>query len=294
MKVGEGILILLERAGIDVTDTKYKEVAGLSSEIPDEFATVIEGMLTPVEAEKWAKNDPNVKKHYVSQAYNGIDANIHDAIEELGLSDEEANTIRNEKSTGKKQILLLAAAKKIAATPSKKGSDEYEAAKLQIGELNKTVLKYKEDIEKTVKEKDQFHKNYVLDSKTQQYFDSQKWSENYPASVRGDLAKIAFDKELDKIGAIRVLGANGEIQLMQKNNPDQELFLNHKNVTFTDIAAKVMAENKFLAVSSQTDPNTPTSNANSGTAASSPSNTSKPLSSFAASLEKSQQDQGLR
>lgn len=294
MKVGEAILGLLERAGHDTTDAKYKEIAGLSSEVPDEFAASIEGMLTPVEAEKWAKNDPSVKKHYFSQAYNGIDANINDAIEELGLSDEVASAIRNEKSTGKKQTLLIDAAKKIVSTPSKKGSEEWEAAKTQISELNKSVLKHKEEMENKLREKDQYHKDYVLNSKAQSYFDSQKWSESYPASVRGDLAKIAFDKKLDKLGAIKVLGEDGEIHLMQKNNPDQLFYLNNKNVTFTEIAAEIMAENKFLAVSAPVDPNTPTPNANSGTASNPQSNTSKPMSTFAASLEQSQKDQGLR
>lgn len=293
MKVGEAMLSLLERAGIDTTDIKYKEIAALSSEVPEEFATQIEGMLTPAEAEKWAKNDPQVKKHYFSQAYNGIDANINDAIEDLGLSEEEAQAIRNEKSTGKKQILLLAAAKKVAATPSKKGSDEYEAAKLQIGELNKSVLKYKEELEIKLREKDQYHKDYVLNSKAQSFFDSQKWSENYPPSVRGDLAKIAFDKKLEKLGAIKVLGEDGEIHLMQKNNPDQLFYLNNKNVTFTEIAAEIMAENKFLAVSTPIDPNTLTPNANSGTASNQQSNTSKRPSNLSQALQNSMKDQGL-
>lgn len=262
MKAGEYLMAILERAGIDTTDPSFKDIAAITTAIPTVGEEALNSLMNTKEATEWAKNHDDIKKHYHAQLYKGMDSTIHKVAEEIGLDDAKMELLKAELSTGKKQQLLakmlheeLIEAKKVSKSPS--ADKDLEAKyKSEIEKLNAIVNQTKTDYESKLSEKDSHHHNYVLNSKMESVLNSQKWSENYPADMRGTLGKLAVEKELQKLGAKAVLDSEGNIKFVKSDSPDLEYFdTSNKKITFEQIAAKTLAENKFLAASTQI-PNT--------------------------------------
>ncbi len=293
MKTGELLLSLLENAGMDVSDASLKDIASITTTIPDSALPILQSMMTAEQAIPWAKNNGEVKKHFFAQAYRGIDANIHETADNAGLDEATVQAIRSEKNTGQKQILLANALKDQLSTlkdnkpaGGKEVQDQYKA---EIDKLQKMIGDTKAEYEGKLSEKDSFHKGFVLNSKIDSVLGQQKWSENYPVEMRSQLGKLAIENKLKNIGATAILDESGEIKFVRIDNPELEYFDNtNKKITFTSLAAQTLAENKFLAASTPT-PNTPITN----TAAASSPKTSTIPSSTRTALSESLKDQGL-
>jgi len=254
---------VLERAGIDTTDPSFKDIASITTQIPSVGEEALNSLMNANEAISWAKNNAEIKKHFVAQAFNGFDKTIAMTAENSGLDESQIAQLNAEKNTGKKQEMLISFLnEKIESAKSgQKGAktEEIEAKyKAEIEKLNATVNQTKTDYESKLAEKDSHHHSYVLNSKMDSVLNSQKWSENYPADMRGTLGRLAVEKELQKLGAKPVLDADGNIKFVKSDSPDLEYFdTSNKKITFEQIAARTLAENKFLAASTQT-PNTHT------------------------------------
>lgn len=257
--VGEFIAELCKKNGIEETDPRITALVGLSIQIPTDVEQSICGLMSASEAESWAKNQPAIKNHFYALAYNGIDKNMTDKLDSFEFDQETTDKIKGEKSTGKKQELLLAALevrlKEVKKAPAGKNDDVQKDA--EIKSLNDSIRQMKELHNNELKNKDAQFSDFKLNNKIDGFLSSQKWSDNYPIELRGDVGRLAVNRHLQKIGATTILGDDGQIKLMRSDNPTMEYFdSSNKNPKFDEIAALVMAENKFLAVSTQSSQNT--------------------------------------
>lgn len=104
----------------------------LSAEIPDDIATSLDNNLLTIAAA--TNNHPQVKKVYFAQAYNGLDAEIENAMTEFALSEEEKAEIKGEQSSTKKAVAL---ARKIKELEGKKADPgKTDTLKTQVTELH--------------------------------------------------------------------------------------------------------------------------------------------------------------
>jgi hypothetical protein len=290
---------LAKKAGVNHLDANLKEILALQTPVPDEVAEALYGLMNPQEAEAWGKGHVGLKSHYTAQAYNGWDRKLLDSAEAMGFSDEEKEQLRNEKNTGKKQDLYnefvklrLDEAIKASTAAGKKGDDE--AVKKWEEQHNKVTAQFskmKEDYENQLRQKDQSFYSYKVDSKYNEVLVAQKWSENYPVAMRTKIGRMAIDEELNKLGAMLVLGDNGEEKLVRKDNPEMPYFdSSNKNPKFAEFATKVLSENKFLAVSTPT-PNNPIAVPPVATGVTSQQNTNKRPNPINSLLQQSLKDQ---
>ncbi len=297
-KAGEVFAELAKRAGLQHTSDNLKEILALTTPIPDEVEQALNSLMNAQEAESWAKGQSSVKNHFTAQAYNGWDKKLIESADKLGFTDEEKDRINGERNTGKRQDIYneilenrIAEAKKDQTGAKKAGDADAEAKiKKEIDELRAALRAKDEEKEKIISEKDSHFKEYVRNAKIDSVLNSQKWSENYPAELRTDMGRIAINKHLEKEGAQISLDEKGEIKLVRLDNPELPYFDNsNKNPNFAQLAAKVLADNKFLAVSTQTA-NTNTKIpviASNG----SQSNTNKRSNSVSSLLQQSLKDQ---
>jgi hypothetical protein len=264
-RLGEVILNLVKKTGFPHTDANLKEIAALTTPVPDEVEEALSSLMNNQEAEAWAKGQVSIKNHYTAQAYNGIDKNIISNAEKFGFSEDEIEQLKAERNTGKKQDMFTAIlnsrleeAKKNAATAKKDKDPELEAKFIEEQkQLRSQLNKQKEEHENALKAKDQEIYNFKKNSRISSVLNSQKWSDNYPEHLRNELGLLAIQKKLEKEGATLALDEKDEIKIVRADNPDMPYFdSSNKIPNFTEFATKTLSENKFLAVSTPVQPNT--------------------------------------
>ncbi len=245
-KIGEIIVDLLQKVGIDHTDKQFADVISIQTEIPEPVAESFKGLMT-LDA---AKNNISIKNHFTHAAYNPLDTEIHSRLDMFGLSDDQKALILAEKSTGKKQQLFL---NTLDAEFKKKKADKDPDSgtfKKEIEELRANLAKKDEERSQFETLKNNELNDYILNSIQNAEFSKHNWSSLYDVNDRGILAKNALNTYLEQNGAKIVLDENKNAKIVKKDNPELEFFDNsNKKVTFTELVPKILAEKKYLGVS---------------------------------------------
>lgn len=244
---------LLKKAGVtvDPANEKFKlfidnpELAKL--DIPDEVTTSVDNNIISIAAAK--DNYGPLKNFYHAQALNGMDAQIEQLIEELGLGEDDKNEFKVEKSTGKKINLLL---KKAQALESKKANaDKPDKVAIQktIDDLNKQILTERSKGEQLVLEaKNEVKKmklEYLLSGelgKHKTIFDESLSPELRNVTLRNAvqlrLAQKGAKLEFDESGNPTLLRADGTKYFGESNEA----------VDFPTFVAQTLSTDKLLAV----------------------------------------------
>lgn len=145
MTIGELINNLSQKAGIASDDVKLKALLAspelATVQVDDAIVTAIDSGLLSIEAAK--NNHPAIKNKYFADAYDGIDKQLLKLIETDTFDAADVEEIKAEKSTSKKQELIIAKLK--TAAKSAKGADKdainaqltaaHEAARLAKAEV---------------------------------------------------------------------------------------------------------------------------------------------------------------
>jgi hypothetical protein len=124
--IGELINNLAVKAGIDPADNDLKSLLAspelATVKVPDTIVTAIDNGLLSIEAAK--NNHPEVKKKYFADAYDGIDKQLMKLVESETFDQADLDEINAERSTSKKQELIITKLK--AAKAQAKGADKEE------------------------------------------------------------------------------------------------------------------------------------------------------------------------
>jgi hypothetical protein len=235
-KVGKqnhpGIIDLLSRADMQQID------------IPDEVANAMDSELMSLDG---AKNNAQVKSHFTALALNGIDTELANTVNELGLDGE---IFKSEKTTYSKMVALRNKVKELVEKKGDATGKEKVELQKQINELNEKLGKTMDAHKAELENLKQQHGEQMMDHLM---FSSLK-GRNYankemPADVQVELAKLLLSKTLEKRGA-KPVNENGVLKLKQASDTALDFFdENHKPVAYEDFVAKTLSENKLLAVS---------------------------------------------
>ena len=151
--IGELINNLAQKAGIQSDNADLKallsspELAAIN--VPDEVATIIDKNLLSLEAAK--NNHPDIRNKYAADFYDGIDRQLMNLIATDTFDQQDLDEIKAEKSTTKKQELIISKLK--AAKGKAKGADKEEINKL-LAEANEQARLAKLEVETVRAEKD--------------------------------------------------------------------------------------------------------------------------------------------
>jgi hypothetical protein len=261
VKLGEILKDLIQKSGHDPKEAQFADLLSNQTEMPREVAQSF-GNLMSLDA---AKNNTTIKNYFYAMAYAGSDKEMLKLADAFEFEEEQKVQLKEERSSGKKyeifgQFLkdrILSIQKEAAAAKKSGDKDAEKALNDEIVKLRETLSKKDDEIKTTITQKEQEHKDYILSKEIDSAFGGIKWSENYPLEMRGEFAKIALNKTLEKMGAKVVLDDKGKPKVVKAENTEFEYFdSSNKRVIFTELAAKVAAENKFLAVSPTQTPNT--------------------------------------
>jgi hypothetical protein len=250
---------LLQNAGYDIEANAdvVGSLLALDQDVPDEVASPLKSNLLTLES---AKNSPEIKKHFTAQALNTVDTTLYEYADEYGeIPEEKLSAIRAEKSSYKKQRMMLDALKDIergkqgAAGANDETKAQLDARKAKIEELSQELNTIKSSHEDAIRAAQSEAQNKILNYAQNAELGMRDFAqEDLDKSTNVMIARQIVDSYLKEVGAAPIAGEDGSIRLVQANDPQMDFMLENKKISFGSLADKILGEKKLLKVS---DPN---------------------------------------
>lgn len=218
-----------------------------NTDLDDDFANLLNGGLLSLDA---AKNNAQLRNHFYGLALNGVDSEILNAANDLGLDETVINQLKGDKDTynkirGLKDKLLELKDKKSSEDNAGKRA-EYQK---QIDDLNKTIATLKETSENNISSLKNQHDAEITDLLIRGSLMSKNYAnKDLNPEVNAITAKALVDMALAEKGAVAVRDGN-KIVLKQKENPELDYYDNNVKVGYDDFVTKTLTNSKMLAVS---------------------------------------------
>lgn len=235
----------------------------LSQEIPDEVATSLDNSLLTLDAA--LNNHPKVKKKYFAEAYNGLDAELENAANELGLDESIRAELKAEQSSTKRAVALAKKIKELEG--SKQGADSGKTSTLQA-QINELHTKLADETKKQKELKDTYEKQIRgihIQSKLANLLSGYKTIyDELPSEAKEAAVNALLNKALQDSEAEFTFDEKGGLSLVKKDGTN--LFGdNHTQLTPQSFIDKTFSSSKILKVSEppasrgniQTTPGTP-------------------------------------
>lgn len=214
--IGEVINNLAQKAGILADSPELKallsspELAAIT--VPDELASQIDRNLLSLEAAK--NNHPDIKKKYFADAFDGMDLQLRNLIDNDTFDDADKAEILAEKSTSKKLELTIS---KLRAAKGKKGVDKDEVNAL-LSAANEEAKKAKDELvtlkngyEEKIKG---IHKTMAVKSAFGNY---KTIYDELPGDIRTASMEAIINKALQDKNAELHADDNGNLRLVSKD-----------------------------------------------------------------------------
>lgn len=254
--IGEIINNLAQKAGIAADDAKLKSL--LSSpelaniQVDDTLATALDSGLLSIEAAK--NNHPDVKKKYFADAYDGIDKQLMNLIATDTFDQADIDEIKLEKSTSKKQELIVSKLKALAK--SAKGADKDEINR-QLATAHEAARLAKAEVETVKNTYEGKIKDIQLKAAVKAIFGNYKtiYDELPPAVRTATMEAIIMQGLQDKNAELRTDEA-GNLTLVSKDGSSNVFGANHVQLTPQSFLDQTFAP--ILKVSGPTKPAAPT------------------------------------
>lgn len=254
MKLNDLFKDLATKAGVDLKNPALADVLAINAELPDDVAQVLQANLLTMES---AKNNPAIKSHYFAQAMGGVDTELERiwADPELFTADEIAEMKKEFSSTKRmvqtisKQREKLEAKLKAVEAGGKAKPGEADELRNKINELNLSIGGVKQTYEDKITALNAQHATELTNIALDMHLGTYTYSmpKDTPAGAKIAAAKAVLMPEITNKG-LKLERINGVLQLLKA---DGTKYFNElqQEVSFSDFANKLLAENKMLAAS---------------------------------------------
>lgn len=247
VKVGIVIADLLAKAGYDATSEEFKDILAIQAEAPDTLKEAVDKLMD----ETAAKSNPKLKNHFLENYAVGQNRSLAEKMRESGFEQDVIDKVISENKTITDRYTAWIDLVKEKISDGKKPSKE---DKELIEKLNGEIVSLRKAKDEEVSNLKKSYEMERLQEKVVNKMLQKKWSKSFGDEIKEDLAKIAINKELEKIGAALTLNGK-EVKVVRKDNFEQDFFdSSNKKVTFDSLLDEVFVSNKFGALS----PDTPT------------------------------------
>lgn len=255
-KVSDFIKGLIVKAGGNAEDEKIKTaLAAIDAnvELGDEVTSMIDRGLISIENAK--NNHPDIKKHYTALALNGVDSEIKRFMEEEKLGEDIIAELEAEKSSTKRAVLLAKKIKELEASKAGQGKEATKALNEQIAALNQQLRAEKDSVngikteyEKKLREKDMGYAKRDLLTGYKTIYDG------LDAETRNITINAIIEKNLRAKGLKWEIDDNGNFVIQTKEGHNH-FTDDNRQMTPKIFLDKVMADEKLLVVSDNSNQN---------------------------------------
>lgn len=261
MNLGDFLKSIAAKSGIEKENkdlTALLESPALhEQQVPESIVSQVNSSLMTVDA---AKNDPAIIKHFRATHFNGIDAELDNALKGLGIEDSVIAELKDEQSTPKRMTLAL---KKVQdLEKSKAGASKGEKAELQkeIDDLNGKIRTMNETFESEKTALQEQHSNQLYDNAMTTMLSGYKFAlpDEMDASVKLSTVKGAIAKHLEDNDASASL-ENGSFKLLRKSTgADYYDQATNQKLDYKSMVDQALSKNKLLkTVEKPTQPKPP-------------------------------------
>jgi uncharacterized protein YehS (DUF1456 family) len=233
------------KVGVDVETPALKEIVTKAAalEISDELVTKFNSLYM---TEAAAKSNPKIIGHFRAQHYNGLDDEIKPLYDELGIPDDVKAELLKETSSTKRVSSMLRKVKELSEL--KAGATKGDKAELekQIKELNGLVKTEKDnaklEIDKVKNDFDERLKDvYLTQNLSGITYASDSYKDEDFLLPKTKIAQALKAKNL------KVVLDGKEFKLQTEQGV--AYFDNNQEVNFKSFTDKILADNKYTAVS---------------------------------------------
>ena len=231
MTIGELINNLAQKAGIATDDAKLKSLLAspelATVNIDDTLVTSIENGLLSIDAAK--NNHPDIKKKYFADAYDGMDKQLLQLVATDTFDQADLDEIKAEKSTSKKQEMIISKLK--AAKAQAKGADKDEINR-QLSAAHEAARLAKAEVETVKQGYEGKIKDIQLKAAVKAVFGNYKTIyDELPGDIRVATMEAIINKGLQDKNAELRTDEQGNLQLVSKDGSSNVFGANHVQLT---------------------------------------------------------------
>jgi len=241
MTIGELINNLAQKAGIAVDDAKLKSLLAapeLATVTVDEsIVTAIDNGLLNIDAA--TNNHPKIKNKYFADAYDGIDKQLLKLVETDTFDQADLDEIKAEKSTSKKQELIIS---KLKSAKSKATGADKEEINRQLAAAHAAAKAAKDEVETVKTTYEGKIKDIQLKAAVKAIFGNYKtiYDELPPVARTAAMEALISTSLQDKNAELRT-DENGNLTLVSKDGSSNVFGANHVQLTPTSFLDQTFA-----------------------------------------------------
>jgi hypothetical protein len=250
MTIADYVKAILKKAGSNPEDDRFKDFFGNEAlskvDVPDDLSRETDTNLISITEAK--NNNGPLKNHYTALALNGIDSQIDQLLEELGLTDDDRNEFKIEKSTGKKVNLLVKKAQALEVKKANANKPDATAIQKQIDGLHLEIRTEKAKAEQAISDYKKAEKvlrlGYDVSSRLAKH---KTIHDNLDAETKNTIIKTLIDIELKNKNAHYDYDDNGTLVLL-RNDGTNYFGENNTTVSPDQFIEQVLSSKKLLTV----------------------------------------------
>jgi hypothetical protein len=242
--LGETLNALFTNVGIDNANDALKQLVTkvATIDVDDALVSTLNQNYLTLNS---AKNNPELKKHFYAAALNGLDTELENTANELGLDATLLEELKAEKSSYKRASMLVKKVKDLEASKASASKSDKAEIQAKIDGLNNEIVRLKSETETKVKEVESTYKAKLNDFALNNVFGGYEYALPTSKDASIQLARTLFNQELTKKGYKLELDGN-EFKLFTTDG--LEPHENNKKVTFKDFTDGVLSQHKLLKV----------------------------------------------
>ena len=264
VKLGQLFIELAEKAGIESTDERLKEVAGIGIEVPAELASELQSKLMSYDA---AINNDSIIEKAKKKFTPGFEQSIYESLETLGLMSKEAiNELKKpDMATGAKLKASYAKlAEKIKALQEAKGDGSSQQEIAEIKRQHKEALADVERLNNELVARQNAYEHEkvqtVLEAKKDSLISKIDWADHFDPSIRKAVFDVALNQKLQEIGGALIV-ENNQLFLRKSSDTQSDLYDGQNRKVSIEGLVNLITQEKGFARAGTGKPSTPNSGA---------------------------------
>lgn len=241
MTIGEMINNVAIKAGVDPADIKLKsllastELATLT--VDDALAALIDNGLLNIEAAK--NNHPDIKRKYFADAYDGMDKQLLSLVASDTFDQADLDEIKAEKSTSKKQELIIT---KLKAAKSQASGADKDAINAQLKAAHESARLAKLEVDSVTSSYENKIKDIEKKAAIKAVFGNYKTIyDDLPANVKLATMEAIINQGLQDKNAELKTDEHGNLLLLSKDGSSNVFGDNHVQLTPSSFLDKTFA-----------------------------------------------------
>lgn len=257
---GEFITKLATMAGMSPSDPEIVSILSNSEfsnyKLPDGIFSRINGNILTMDS---ARNNEQLRKHFHAEILNGLDFNIENVMERMGIDADIAEQVKQEKKTTEKYNRLLEKLNDLHArkAESSRKTDKTELEN-EISKLNGQIKELSTKLQTAPQERDAFWTDKLKSKAIQNLLTSYNYAgeKDIPKDVLIETASVLLNRKLNE-AKVRLEYAPDQDSISLKTESGMDFYKDNSPVSFKSFADQVLAESKLLAIPGANNAPTP-------------------------------------